>query len=451
MAVYVLDKRGKPLMPCSEKRARLLLERGRARVHRLVPFVIRLIDRERESCELQSLRLKIDPGSKGTGLALVRDQETVCTDTGELKRTAVVLSLMALQHRGMAIKLKLEARRAMRRRRRNQLRYRATRFNNRTRPSGWLAPSLQHRVDTTMAWVKRLQRWTPLTALSCEWVRFDMQTLQNPEISGVEYQQGTLFGYEVREYLLEKWDRECAYCDAKDVPLQIDHIEPRAKGGSDRISNLTLACAKCNGTLKKAQNVQVFLAKQPERLKRILAKAKAPLRDAAAVNSTRNALVRALKQTHLPLELASGGQTKYNRMRLGIAKSHSLDAACVGSVESVTQYSRPTQAIKCTGRGGYQRTRLNKYGFPRGYLMREKQVHGFQTGDLVKAVVTKGKKTGTYTGRVAVRRTGSFNIQSGRDIVQGVSHRYCRIIQRSDGYGYSLIAQQQEEAGIRVG
>lgn len=446
MAVYVLDKRGRPLMPCSEKRARLLLERGRVRVHRLVPFIIRLVDRERESCELQPLRLKIDPGSKGTGLALAHDKETVCTDTGELKRTAILLSLMELQHRGMAIKLKLEARRAMRRRRRNQLRYRAPRFDNRTKPKGWLAPSLQHRVDTTIAWVKRLQRWAPLTALSCEQVRFDMQKMQNPEISGVGYQQGTLFGYEMREYLLEKWSRQCAYCDVKDIPLQIDHIEPRAKGGSDRISNLTLACAKCNGTLKKAQSVQVFLAKQPERLKCILAKAKMPLRDAAAVNSTRNVLVRALKQTHLPLELAPGGQTKYNRMRLGIAKSHSLDAACVGDVESVTQYSRPTQVIKCTGRGSYQRTRLNKYGFPRGYLMREKQVHGFQTGDLVKAVVTNGKKIGTHTGRVAVRKTGSFNIQMPGGPVQGISHKYCTLLQRGDGYGYSLIAQQREEA-----
>lgn len=73
-----------------------------------------------------------------------------------------------------------------------------------------------------------------------------MQALENPDIEGAQYQQGTLAGYEVREYLLEKWGRTCAYCDAKDVPLQIEHIHPKAKGGSNRISNLTLACPSCN-------------------------------------------------------------------------------------------------------------------------------------------------------------------------------------------------------------
>lgn len=451
MAVLVLDKRGKPLMPCTEKRARLLLERGRARVHRLVPFVIRLVDRTQEDCELQPLRLKIDPGSKATGLALVQDTEFVCETTGEVTRHAGVLNLFELIHRGMAIKLALESRRAMRRRRRtSNLRHRAPRFDNRTKPKGWLAPPLQHRVNTTLAWVKRIQRWAPLTALSCEWVRFDTQKMQNPEISGTEYQQGPLFGYEVREYLLEKWGRCCAYCKATDVPLEIEHIQPKASGGSNRVSNLTLACRPCNQR-KGAQPIERFLAKKPDALKRIMAQAKAPLRDAAAVNATRYALVRALKRTGLALELATGGQTKFNRRRLGIDKTHALDAACVGSVETLTGYHRPTLAIKCTGRGSYQRTHLNKYGFPRGYLMRQKQVQGFQTGDLVKAVVPTGKKAGVHVGRVAVRQSGSFNIQTLAGAVQGVSHKYCRLLQQADGYGYQQIAQHDtEEAGTRV-
>lgn len=451
MAVWVLDKRGKPLMPCTEKRARLLLERGRARVHRLVPFVIRLVDRTQEDCELQPLRLKIDPGSKATGLALVQDTGFVCKTTGEVTRHAGVLNLFELIHRGMAIKLALESRRAMRRRRRTaNLRHRAPRFDNRTKPKGWLAPSLQHRVDTTLAWVKRIQRWAPLTGLSCEWVRFDMQKLQNPEISGTEYQQGTLFGYEVREYLLEKWGRCCVYCKATDVPLEIEHIQPKSKGGSNRVSNLTLACRPCNQR-KGSQPIERFLAKKPDALKRIMAQAKAPLRDAAAVNATRYALVRALKRTGLALELATGGQTKFNRRRLGIDKTHALDAACVGNVETLTGYHRPTLAIKCTGRGSYQRTRLNKYGFPRGYLMRQKQVQGFQTGDRVKAVVPTGKKAGVHVGRVAVRQSGSFNIQTLVGAAQGISHKHCRLLQQADGYGYLQIAQHDtEEAGARV-
>ena len=440
MAVFVLDTQGQALMPCTEKRARLLLARGRARVHRLVPMVIRLTDRTADSCAFQPLRLKLDPGSKTTGLALVRDTQVIDKQTGEVQTAAVVLNLMELVHRGKQISEALTARRQMRRRRRSQLRHRAPRFLNRgNQQRGWLAPSLQHRVDTCMAWVQRIQRWATVTALSSELVRFDMQALQNPEISGVEYQQGTLFGYELREYLLEKWHRQCAYCDAKDVPLQIEHIRPKAQGGSDRVSNLTLACQCCNQK-KAAHSIEDFLAKDKKRLAKILADAKTPLRDAAAVNATRWALANTLQVTGLPVELASGGQTKFNRCTLGIPKTHALDAACVGTLQVLQNWQRPTLTLKATGRGSYQRTRLNKFGFPRGYLLRTKRVHGFGTGDLVRAEVPSGVKAGTHTGRVAIRASGSFNIQTHRDgksvVVQGISHKHCRVIQRADGYGY---------------
>ena len=190
MSVFVLDRSGLPLMPCSEKRARKLLAAGRARVHRLVPFVIRLMDRHADSCAFQPLRIKLDPGSKATGLALVRDTETVESGTGEIQRGAAVLSLLDLVHRGRQISEALTARRSMRRRRRGNLRYRAPRFLNRTRKAGWLAPSLQHRVDTTLAWVTRIRRWAPVTAISSELVRFDMQALENPGSRGSNTSRG---------------------------------------------------------------------------------------------------------------------------------------------------------------------------------------------------------------------------------------------------------------------
>lgn len=439
MAVFVVDRRQVPLMPCSEKRARLLLARGRARVHRMFPFTIRLVDREVEKSELQPLELKIDPGSKATGMALVRNNNTVNAETGEVITTAHVLNLFELIHRGFQISQALTARSQMRRRRRSaNLRYRAPRYLNRkNQDKGWLAPSLQHRVDTTMSWVERLRNVAPITHLAQELVRFDMQQLENPEISGVEYQQGELAGYEVREYLLEKWKRKCAYCDATDVPLQIDHIQPKARGGSNRVSNLTLACAPCN--LKKAaQDIALFLDKDPQRLAKIQAQSKRPLRDAAAVNATRWKLLNALKDTGLTVRTGSGGLTKFNRSRLVIPKTHALDAVCVGEVDFVEQWQKPTLEIKATGRGSYQRTRLNRFGFPRGYLTRQKRIKGFQTGDMVKAIVTKGKKVGTYVGRVAVRASGSFNIQTLEDLVQGIGYRYCTLIQRGDGYGYIL-------------
>ena len=440
MAVFVLDTQGKALMPCTEKRARLLLARGRARVHRIVPMVIRLVDRAADTCAFQPLRLKLDPGSRTTGLALVRDAQVIDLQSGEVQTSAVVLNLMELIHRGKQISEALTARQQMRRRRRSHLRYRAPRFLNRgNQQRGWLAPSLQHRVDTCMAWVRRIQRWAPISAISSEWVRFDVQALQNPEISGVEYQQGTLFGYELREYLLEKWNRQCTYCDAKDVPLQIEHIRPKAQGGSNRASNLTLACPCCNQK-KAARSIEDFLTKDPKRLAKILAEAKKPLRDAAAVNATRWALANGLKATGLPVELASGGQTKFNRCTLGVPKTHALDAACVGTMQTIQDWQRPTLTLKVTGRGSYQRTRLDQFGFPRGYLIRTKRVHGFGTGDMVCAEVPSGVKVGIHIGRVAIRASGSFNIQSYQDgksvVVQGISYKHCRVIQRGDGYGY---------------
>ncbi|MBK1647628.1 RNA-guided endonuclease IscB [Rhabdochromatium marinum] len=436
MAVFVLDKQKKPLMPCTEKRARLLLQRGRAVVVRLAPFTLRLKDRVGGT--RQPLRVKLDPGSKTTGIAVVRESEIIDRDTGEVERTAHVLWLGALEHRGPWIREALEKRRHYRRARRaRKTRYRAPRFLNRTRRDGWLPPWLQHRIDTTRHWVDRLRRLAPITALSQELVRFDTQALQNPEIAGVEYQQGELAGYEVREYLLEKWHRTCAYCGATNVPLEIEHLHPKSRGGSDRVSNLTLACRLCNEH-KGNQPIEVFLKDKPTLLNKIQAQAKAPFQDAAAVNATRWALFNALKATGLPVETGSGGRTKYNRTRLGIPKTHALDAVCVGTVDQVNHWNRPILAIRATGRGSYGRTRAFNNGFPRGYLIRHKRVHGFQTGDWVRAEVPKGKKAGVHLGRVAVRATGSFNLQTPDATVQGISYRYCRVLQRADGYGYCV-------------
>ena len=448
MAVFVVDRHQKPLMPCSEKRARKLLARGRARVNRLLPFSIRLVDRTVNESVLQPVRIKLDPGSRTSGIAVVRESATLDVETGELHTTVQVLSLFELQHRGRPISEALTARRQMRRRRRGNLRYRKSRFLNRTKPLGWLAPSLQHRVDTLAAWVYRFQQLAPITGIAQELVRFDLQQIENPEISGMEYQQGTLAGYETREYLLNKWGRECAYCGAKSVPLQIEHIQPRSRGGSHRVSNLTLACQPCNQK-KGAEEIKVFLAKDPKRLARIQAQAKAPLKDAAAVNATRWALFNTLKTMGLPVTTGSGGRTKFNRVQLHVPKTHGLDAACVGEMDEIRDWNKPTLAIKATGRGSYQRTRLDAYGFPRGYLTRQKRIHGFQTGDRIKAEVTKGKKIGIYIGRVAVRASGSFNLQTAQGVIQGISYRYCTVIQRADGYGYSQLGTVQKEAELR--
>lgn len=420
--VFVLDSKLKPLSPCTPGVARSLLKSGKAAVYRRYPFTIIL--KKKVEGTPEPITVKLDPGSKTTGIALLQGSKVVFG--------------AELTHRGQTIKASLESRRSLRRGRRNRhTRYRPARFLNRTRQEGWLAPSLQHRVETTITWVNKLIRLAPVNSIVQELVRFDLPKIEKPEISGIEYQQGELLGYEVREYLLNKWDRKCAYCAVENVPLQVEHIQPKAKGGSNRLSNLCLACEKCN--LKKGtQDIEQFLAKKPELLQKIKAQAKSPLKDATAVNSTRWALFNRLKETGLSVSTGSGGLTKFNRVRLGLAKTHWLDAACVGRVEMLEVFTDKPLLIKATGHGTRQMCRTDKFGFPSRYVPQNKFVQGFQTGDIVKAVVTTGKKIGTYVGRVAVRSTGSFNISTANGLIQGISYKYCVSVHKKDGYSYGF-------------
>lgn len=419
--VLVLDTNRKPLNPCTPGVARGLLKSGKARVYRRFPFTI-ILNKAVEA-NPEPMQVKIDPGSRTTGLALLQEDNVVWG--GEIT------------HRGQQIKDAIESRRALRRGRRNRkTRYRSSRFLNRTRPQGWLVPSLTHRVETTLTWVNRLRRYAPIAGISQELVRFDLQQMENPEISGAQYQQGTLFGYELREYLLNKWDRKCAYCGVENVPLQIEHIHPRAKGGTDRISNLCLACEPCN-IKKGTQDIEVFLKKKPDVLKRVLAQAKRPLKDAAAVNTTRWALFNRLKETGLPVEVGSAGKTKYNRSRLELLKAHYIDAACVGDVETLNLLTKQPLLIKATGHGTRQMCGTDKLGFPTRHRSRVQIHKGFQTGDIVKAVVTSGKKIGTYTGRVLCRATGSFDIATKSGRVSGISYKFCTHVHQKDGYNYA--------------
>lgn len=423
MAVFVHDRRKKPLMPCSEKRARLLLQRKRAVVHRLVPFTIRLKGRSVEESALQPVVLKIDPGSRTTGMALARAEST---GVGQLHHA---LHLAQLEHRGEAVHQAMLQRAGYRRRRRSaNLRYRKPRFLNRRRAPGWLPPCLQSRVGNVVQWSRRYGRLAPVERIEVEHVKFDTRLLQNSEKDGVTYQRGELAGWEVRAYLLEKWGRRCGYCGQTNVPFELDHLHPRSRGGSDRVSNLVLACHKCNAARGNRTAAEFG---HPE----VEAHARQPLRDAAVMNATRYALVEALRGLGLPVGTWSGGRTRWNRARFDIAKTHALDALCIGDLAGVDAGSILTLRIKAQGRGSYQRTNVDASGFPRGYLMRQKRVRGFQTGDLVCAVVPAPLKTaGIHRGRVVVRATAKFGVGK----FDGINADYCRLLQRADGYGYAF-------------
>ncbi len=475
MVVFVLDKHQNPLMPCSEKRARLLLERGRARVHKMYPFTIRLVDRKQEDSTLQPTRLKLDPGSKTTGVAVVVEGD----------KGAKVIFLGEIKHKP-GIKLKMDTRRAVRRGRRNRhTRYRKPRFSNRhpekcvacgrnaKHGSRYCRPchesrnfvdngfrdirlhqsSLQARVDQTMRAVTKLQKSLPITAISYENVRFDTQLMQNPTIEGVEYQQGTLYGYEVKEYLLEKFGHQCAYCEggSNDTILNVEHVIPkkpkRGIAGTDRISNLAISCRTCNEEKSNLQpeewltkllgSSKALDQKRAKQLPEVMKKLKLPLKDAGVMNATRWALYRHLQTLGVPLEGGSGGRTKFQRVQHELPKEHYYDALCVGesTPETFTILPAYVQVWSAKGRGSRQMCNTDKFGFPTAHRQRKKAHFGIQTGDLVIADVLKGKYKGHYVGRIAVRSRPSFAISTGGRKFD-VHAKYCRILQHNDGWLY---------------
>ena len=405
--VFVVDQQQRPCAPVHPGRARHLLNRGRAAVYRRYPFTIILKEGEPTE-ESEPLRLKIDPGSKTTGLALVNDA------------TGQVVWAAELTHRGQQVKARLDQRRACRRsRRQRHTRYRPARFLNRRRRVGWLPPSLESRLSNTLSWVHRLRHWCRVGALSLELVKFDTQKLEHPEISGIEYQQGTLEGYEIREYLLEKFGRKCAYCKATNVPLQVEHLVPTVRHGSNRVSNLTMACEPCNDA-KGTRTAEEF--GYPE----IQAQAKQPLRDAAAVNATRWALYHRLVAIGLPLETGTGGRTKWNRTTRDLPKTHWLDAACVGvSTPKLLKTAGVVPLlITAMGRHSRQMCRTNAAGFPDKAPKATSVVGGFRNGDLVRAVVPASSvKAGVYVGRIAVRASGSCHVKTARGTIEAIHVR----------------------------
>lgn len=448
--VFVLDRHKNPLMPCTEKRARQLLERGRAVVHKVFPFTIRLKDRTVEESELQPLRLKLDPGAKATGFAVLRENEAVLL--GEIRHKP-------------GIKDKLDARRALRRSRRSRKkRYRKPGYNN-NRREGWLSPSLEVRVNQTMSAVATLLGLLPITAISTEHVKFDTQLMQNPEISGLEYQQGELFGYEVKEYLLEKWGRKCAYCCREGVPLEVEHIVPRnpkhGPKGTNRISNLTLSCEKCNDDKGNKQPEEwleeLKRSKKPKdelrakNLEEVMEKRKQSLVAAALMNATRWRLYEKLKETGLPVECGTGARTKYNRIKIGLPKTHYFDACCTGesTPENIAINQEYVQVWSALGRGTRKMCNTDKYGFPVSHRARQKRYFGFMTGDMVVAEIPGGKYVGRWVGRVAVRANGHFDIKdgTGRRVCQGISYKYIHLLQRSDGWQYEKLRIEKRGNG----
>ncbi len=401
MKVFVLSHTGKPLMPTTPRRARLWLTAKRARVVRREPFTIQL--RFETTTYTQPASVGVDTGSQTVGIAATANREVI---------------FQAEMHLRTDVSRKLTQRRQYRRARRSRkTRYRAARWANRHRPSGWLPPSLRSKAEATVKAVRFLARLLPIGQINVEIGSFDTQQMQNPEVSGVSYQQGQLQGYLLREYLLQKWQRQCAYCQTSGVPLQVEHLIPKSRGGSDRASNLVIACDSCNKR-KATRTAEEF--GYPE----LQAQARVPLKDAAHVSSIKTAVVKSLAQQFGSerVVVTYGFETKYQRIQvLNLPKSHANDAVAIAcAIGEVVKPLTQVYQLRCVPRGNYQMYN-GKHSEHKVWAPRK--VKGWKLYELVEA---KGQM-GYIGGR---RVNGAFvvkDVPSGKAIVEVTPRKLLRL------------------------
>ncbi len=408
MKVFVLSQEHKPLMPTTPRRARLWLRAKRACVVSREPFTIQLCFETSEYA--QPATVGVDTGSKTVGVAAISN--------GEVLYQAEV-------HLRSDVSFKLTQRRHYRRTRRSRkTRYRAKRFANRRRASGWLAPSLRSKAEATVKAVGFAASVLPVGRVNVEIASFDTQKMQNPEIQGEEYQQGQLQGYLLREYLLEKWDRKCVYCHAQGISLQIEHLTPRSRGGSNRASNLAIACEPCN-TRKGNQTASEF--GYPE----IQAQAKTPLRDAAHVSTLKTAILTQLQAQFGAERIAItyGYETKYKRIQvLALPKSHANDAVAIAcGIGEIVKPGSSVYQIRCIPRGNYQ---LYNGKRSEHKVWASKKLHGWKLYELVEA---KGQ-IGYIGGR---RVKGAFvvkDVVSGKRLIEVTPRKLRRLSRPVQGW-----------------
>ena len=419
--VFVLDKSKKPLDMISHAKARILLKNRLAVVHKIYPFTIRLKDNS-AILKDRSYTVKLDPGSKHTGVAIVDDKDQI-------------VMLAEIEHRGHIIKRHMDNRRAVRRsRRQRKTRYREARFLNRTKPEGWLAPSVKSRANNVINFVKKYKKLININKVMIENVSFDTtQMSSDSKLWGSDYQQGNLYNKNLRDFIFSKTKGRCSYCGAK--AEEIDHVIARRNGGTNSSYNLTPACRSCN---EKKSNLSLKeFGKLMNKDYSKLEPKKLP-KNAAIVQSAKNYMVKEITKTVLDTTTYDAWMTRYNRDSLGLPKQHYYDALSVGEIPTKFNFlTGKVLQISAKGRGSRQMCRMDSYGFPRTSAKSSKSVKGFQTGDIVKAVVPTGSKAGEYLGRVAVRSRGYFNIETKSGLAKDIGYKFCRLLQRNDGYSYN--------------
>ena len=458
--VAVLDADGRPLMPTRPSRARRLMRDGRAsKCWHMGMFAIRMkdVDVGDPDVVMDGVEVNVDPGASATGIAVVSERDG----------TRRAHALVELRHRGNRVRNKLIRRRSFRQLRRGRIRNRKPRFDNRTRPAGWLPPSLVSRLENTVTWATRLAAIFPVRLVRVEDAVFDTQLMADAEISGVQYQEGDLLGWQLRSYVFHRDGRVCVYCGRANADrYELDHIVPRSLRGSDRASNLAVSCHECN-VRKGNASVAEFLSGDPERLAAIRRIQEASLSGAAHLNVIVPELLRRLRATGVPVTAHDSYTTSWTRNRLGVPKTHVNDALCLGAPASLEGISDRKLVVRATGHGDRQILRTpDRHGNPRGqgyraYCALARQQQGYTrcpghravaklsgaigSGDLVRF---RHRRHGMVTGHGAlVRNKTRVAIKhDGRQV--SVRVEAATLLARSNGY--RVLAEENTPRGHTV-
>lgn len=400
MFVYVINCHGEPLMPCQPGKARLLLQGGKAKVVRMVPFTIQLL--YGSSGYKQEVTLGIDAGTQHIGVSATTEQNVLFE--AEVQPRSDIGEMLA-------------TRRQYRRTRRNRkTRYRKARFLNRTKPQGWLAPSVQHKVECHLKTIQLVHRILPVCQTTIEVAQFDLQKIRNPAIAGEEYQQGPQSGFwNVREYVLARDGHLCQWCKgtSKDRILNVHHIESRKTGG-DSPDNLITLCETCHDLIHRTHQEQKIV------------RTSRGFRDATQMGIIRWRIYEQVKDLFQHVQFTYGYLTKQTRIRHKLEKSHRIDARCINGHPMaysngtwyLMRYMRRNnrQLHKATIRKGGKRQRHTA----------PKYVHGFRLFDCVRYEDV----TCFIFGR---RSSGYFDLRTldGTKISASASYKKLSVIQKA--------------------
>lgn len=415
-----MNMRGNPLMPCTQKKARILLKEGKAVIYKYDPFTIQLTYATGET--KQDCHIGIDTGSKHIGMAITSENKVLFKGEIELRQD---------------VKSNIDTKHIYRRSRRNRkTRYRQPRFLNRKRSDKWLPPSLQNRVDHTFHWIDTFCSLVSDPILHIEVGKFDTAKMINPEINGVDYQHGQTYGFfEERYFVFARDNYTCQCCGkSKDKILQTHHIIYRSNGGTDRVDNLITVCTDCH-TSKNHQKGGI-LYKWQEQHKKVKQYKEPPF-----MNAIRKRIFARYPNAHTTY----GSETTPHRKELGLEKTHYNDAITISGITNIKEDPKEWLLIKqfrkkkrslheATARKGrkepncFQKRNSKNTPFYRGFYLNDK-VKVFGHGQI-------GYITGFTSGGAYVKNVDGEYITIPNKSYKQVSIKYLKLLSHNNNWQY---------------